>query len=78
MIQDASVVITNQGTGRSVTAKTNGDGLYGVPALEPGSYKVEVDQPNFQKSVKDVVLQTAQTINVDFALQLGSAFRPLR
>jgi len=73
VIQDASVVVTNQGTGRSVTAKTNGDGLYGVAALDPGSYKIEVDQPNFQKSVKDVVLQTAQTINVDFALQLGSA-----
>src|ERR1700690_208195 len=72
VIQDASVIINNQATGRSVTAKTNGDVLYSVPALDPGSYKVEVAQPNFQKSVKDVVLQTAQTLNVDFALQLGS------
>ena len=72
VVPDASVTITNPGTGKTATVKTNGQGLYSVPALDPGPYKVLVEQPNFQKVVKDVVLQTAQTINVDFALQPGS------
>ncbi len=71
VIPDASVVITNQATGRVITVKTSGDGLFSQPALDPGSYKVEVDQPNFQKSIKDVVLQTAQVVNLDFALAIG-------
>ena len=72
VIQDATVTITNQGTGRVVTLKSNGEGLFSQPALDPGPYKIEVEQPNFQKVVKGVVLQTAQVLNVDFALQPGS------
>jgi hypothetical protein len=54
------------------TVTTSSNGLYSLPALDPAPYKVEVDQPNFEKSIKDVVLQTAQTINVDFVLKPGS------
>lgn len=71
VIPDASVVITNQATSRAITVKTNGDGLFSQPALDPGSYKVEIDQPNFQKNIKDVVLQTAQVVNLDFSLAPG-------
>jgi len=73
VIPGASVVITNVGTGRTFTVTTNTEGLYSVPALDPAPYKVEIDQPNFEKAIKDVVLQTSQVINVDFALQPGSA-----
>ena len=72
VIADASVTITNQGTGRVVTVKTSSDGLFSAPTLDPGQYKVEVDQPNFQKMVQDVTLQTAQVLNLPIALQLGS------
>lgn len=72
VIADASVTITNQGTGRALTVKTNSDGLFSAPALDPGQYKVEVDQPNFQKMVQDVTLQTAQVVNLPISLVLGS------
>ena len=45
VIQGASVVITNRGTGRAITVTTNGEGLFSLPALDPAPYKVEVDQP---------------------------------
>jgi hypothetical protein len=73
IIPDASVTITNQGTGQEIVVKTNGDGLFSLPSLNPGPYKVTVEQPNFEKSAKDVVLQTEQTINLEFSLQPGSA-----
>jgi len=72
VIPNASVVITNQGTGRAITVTSNGEGLFSLPALEPGPYKVEVDQPNFEKMIKDVILQTASVVNLEFALQPGS------
>jgi len=72
VIQGASVTITDQATGRAVTLTTNGDGLFSLPTLNPGSYKVLVDQPNFQRMVKDVILQIAQVINLQFALQPGA------
>ncbi len=73
VIPNASVTITNQATNRAVTLKSNSEGLYSLPALDPGSYKVAVEQSGFQKTVKEVTLQTAQVINVDFALQPGKA-----
>ncbi len=72
VIPGASVVITNQGTGRAITVTSNGEGLFSLPSLDPGSYKVEIDQPNFQKTIKDVILQTAQVVNLEFALQPGA------
>jgi hypothetical protein len=72
VVPDASVSITSQSTGRVFTVKSNGEGLFSQPSLDPGPYKVEVDQPNFQKMIQDVVLQTAQVVNLNIALQLGS------
>jgi outer membrane receptor protein involved in Fe transport len=73
VVPDASVTITNLGTNRAVTLKTNGEGLFSLPALDPGPYKVEVQQTNFRTAARQVTLQTAQVVNVDIGLQLGSA-----
>ncbi|HVI08931.1 MAG TPA: hypothetical protein VND65_11645 [Candidatus Binatia bacterium] len=43
-----------------------------MPALDPAPYKVEVKAPNFKTDDRQVVLQTAQVLNLTFALQLGS------
>jgi outer membrane receptor protein involved in Fe transport len=72
VIQDAAVTVTNPATGRTITVKTNGEGLFTVPSLDPGAYRVQVEMANFAKAVQDVVLQTAQTLNLAITLQLGS------
>jgi len=73
VVPDASVKITNLGTNREVLLKTNGDGLFTLPALDPGPYKVEVQQTNFRTVTQEITLQTAQVVNLEFALQPGSA-----
>ncbi len=73
VVQDAPVTITNLGTARTVTVHTNGDGLFSMPALDPGSYRVEVEQSGFEKTARQVTLQTAQVVNLQIVLQLGSA-----
>src|ERR1051326_1737782 len=73
VIPDATVTITNTGTNRAVTVKSNGDGLFSQPALDPGPYKVEVQVTNFRTENQQIVLQTAQVADLRFTLQPGSA-----
>ncbi len=72
ILPNTAVTITNQGTARVIEVKTNGDGLYSLPGLEPGRYRVEVKQTNFASVAREVTLQTAQVLNLDFALKPGA------
>jgi hypothetical protein len=72
VIPNASVTLTNLGTNRAITVTSNGEGLFSLPALDPGSYKVEVKVTNFQTTTRQVTLQTAQVVNLEFTLQPGS------
>ncbi len=71
VIPDASVTITNQGTNRAVELKSNGDGLFSLPGLDPGPYKIEVKQTGFRTETRVVMLQTAQVLSLDFSMQPG-------
>lgn len=72
IIQNASVTITNLGTNRSIVVTSNAQGLFSLPALDPGSYKVEVQEANFAPAAQQITLQTAQVVNLEFKLQPGS------
>ncbi len=72
VLPDASIIITNLGTNRSVTIKTNGEGLFAQPALDPGPYKVDVQLANFRTVSQQLVLETAQVVNLEIVLPLGS------
>lgn len=72
VIPGAEVTITSQGTGRLSAVTTGGDGLFSVPTLEPGPYKVEVKEANFESTTQQVTLQTAQVLNLEFKLQPGA------
>lgn len=72
VIPNASVTITNLGTNRAIVVTSNGEGLYSLPALDPGPYKVEVQVTNFKATTQQVTLQTAQVVNLEFKLQPGS------
>ena len=73
VLPDAPVTITNLGTARAIDVRTNGDGLYSLPGLQPGQYKIQVKQTGFATEAHEVTLQTAQTLNLDFALKPGTA-----
>ncbi len=72
VIPNASVTITNQGTNRAITVTSNAEGLFSLPVLDPGPYKVEVQVTNFKATTQQVTLQTAQVVNLEFKLQPGS------
>jgi Carboxypeptidase regulatory-like domain len=70
VVQNASVTITNSGTGIKRTVSTNSAGLYTAPFLSPGTYEVTVQAQGFQlASRSDVSLATGQSTRLDFELQ---------
>ena len=79
VIVDATVMITNPGSGASVTTKTNQDGFYTVVDLRPGTYNVSTAAQGFQAITKtgiDLRLQDRLAINFD--LQVGQALTSIQ
>jgi hypothetical protein len=73
-VGSAGVMVVNESTGIRWNAKTNQDGIYTVPLLQPGNYRIEVQAPGFRTvSRSGIQLTVAQTAKLDFSLELGSA-----
>lgn len=73
VIPNASVTVTNAGTGRAVTANTSASGEYVVTALQPGKYRVEVKQTGFKTATADITLEVSQVLEISLKLETGAA-----
>src|SRR5947207_5308533 len=49
IIPDADVTATNTATGVETKTKSNGDGLYNFPRLQPGSYTLTVQKQGYKR-----------------------------
>lgn len=71
-VANAEVAVTNTGTSYTSTAKTNADGVYRLPELAVGTYKITVSATGFKKAVKsDVYLGVGVILRVDISLTIG-------
>src|SRR5436190_5804871 len=74
VIAGASVKAVNSGTNVETAVTTTEAGVFRMPYLPPGTYKVTVAAPGFKSAVREnVVLGVAQTLTIDFALEVGAA-----
>ena len=72
-VSSAEVILTNEATQISRTAKSNKDGQYSFPFLQPGKYRALVQAPSFQSQSKEgIELQVDQQARWDIKLQVGS------
>jgi hypothetical protein len=72
IVPGAEVVVLNKATGAESKTVTTNTGLYRVPYLEPGNYKVSASLKGFKTAVRDNInLLLAQTLTIDFTLELG-------
>jgi hypothetical protein len=55
VVPGATVIVTNTAMGTKATLKTNQDGYYQAPLLNPGMYQVEASLQGFKKAVRDSV-----------------------
>ena len=72
VLPGVTVTVTNQNTGVVRTTVSNEEGLYFLPGLEPGTYRIATDLPGFQSSVREnVTVGVNITLTVDFKLSLA-------
>src|SRR5438270_12061880 len=62
----AKIRVVNVETGVAVDTTSNADGLYRVPALVPGNYRIEADAAGFDHLTRGpVVVHVSQTVALD-------------
>jgi hypothetical protein len=73
-IVGAKVQALNKSTNASSVAESNEVGLFSLPALPPGTYRIAVDKEGFQQSINpSVELHVGDSIALNFTMQVGSA-----
>src|SRR5258708_19348604 len=73
-IAGAQIVVVNDATGVQYTTKTNGEGIYVVPNLPPGPYRIQVSNSGFKTIIKpDIVIHVQDALPINFPLPIVAA-----
>jgi len=72
-VASASVAVTNTATSQTQNVQTDPNGLYAVPSLPPGTYRLEVRAPGFQTFIaNNLIVAVGTTTRQDFTLGLAA------
>ncbi|PYV91032.1 MAG: hypothetical protein DMG05_08355 [Acidobacteria bacterium] len=72
VIAGVKVTVTNAATGVSFETATSQAGLYTIPQVKAGTYRVTFEQTGFKKSVQEgVIVPLGETVRADASLQVG-------
>jgi hypothetical protein len=75
VIGGADILAINDATGVQYSGKTNEDGIYMVPNLPPGAYRLQVSKVGFKTLIKpDIVLNIQDALSINFTLPVGAVF----
>jgi len=73
-IPAADIEIVNDATGVRYPGTTNSEGIYAVPNLPPGPYRLQVSKIGFKTLIKpDIILHTQSALAINFTLPIGAA-----
>lgn len=79
LIPGAEVIATNEATGVPTRAVSNESGTYVLPFLQPAAYTISATATGFKKyERKGIVLETAETVELELRLEVGSATETLQ
>jgi Carboxypeptidase regulatory-like domain/TonB-dependent Receptor Plug Domain len=72
-IASAELIVVNDATRAQFSVKTNEEGIYVVPNLSPGNYRIQVSKVGFKTIIKpDIVVNVQDALAINFALPLGA------
>ncbi len=78
VIVGADVVVVNDATGVQYPTKTNDEGIYVLPNLPPGAYRLQVSKTGFKTLIKpDIVLNVQDALSINFTLPIGAVFETM-
>jgi hypothetical protein len=73
VLPGVTVTVTNLDTGVTRTTVSNDAGVYRVPSVEPGRYRVTAELQGFRTaSQPDVTVSVGATLGVNFGMQTGA------
>lgn len=73
IVPGAVVTVKNQSTGATRQVVSNSDGIYAVPDLVPGEYKIDVNASGFGKQITDhVIVDVGSQLTSNFQLSPGT------
>jgi hypothetical protein len=73
-VEGAGIVATNTATGVTYTGKTNGAGVYVLPQLIPGPYKISLTKQGFARVERpELTVRTGDRLSLDFSLKPATA-----
>jgi hypothetical protein len=73
VMDGVSVTLQNQDTGIRRLTRTNSEGIYVIPSLQPGPYRITVRKEGFRSLARSGFrLELGQHARIDFSLQVGS------
>lgn len=72
-IPGVKVTATNTGTGASQSAVTSSAGIYTIPALPPGEYRLTAEMSGFKKLSRDGIrVETSGSVSLNLEMEVGS------
>src|SRR5437867_12211010 len=72
VIPRASITLTNESTGIARQASSDESGVFVLPQLQPGNYRLTATAPGFKRyEVSSISLLVDQTLRLDLLLTLG-------
>jgi len=73
VVPNAQITVTQTDTNVDAASATNSEGLFRVPSLRDGPYRVTITAAGFKKAVRDgLTLRLGENLNVEMTLDVGS------
>lgn len=72
MLSGVKITITNVETGVSTVTSTNSAGVYDVPSVPIGDYKITFAKDGFRELIRQGITLQLQTLGIDAVLQVGA------
>lgn len=74
VVPDATITLTNEGTGIDVTTTSSGAGTYNFPGIPTGTYKVKAQVKGFAEYLRTgIQVQSSQVTDVTINLEVATA-----
>jgi hypothetical protein len=74
-IAGADILVVNDLTGVKYSSRTNAEGIYVLPNLPPGPYRLQVSKVGFKTLIKpNIILAVQDALSINFTLPVGAAF----